>query len=85
MKNLIYVRHSDLKRSGASAFRSICPSCKTGVLLVRRIQKGSFKLSRLDNCIQCGQEFFYTDDDSLESQDFDSTVDEYETMFLVDG
>jgi len=90
MKNLIYIHHSDLKRSGESAFRSVCPSCETGILLVRRNQK-SLKLSRLDNCINCGQEFFYIDDSPLEtpvdrgSRDFDSTVDEYETMFLVES
>lgn len=60
-KTHIRVVHAELERAdGDSAFRSVCPVCKTGLLLVRRDPK-SFKLVRLDACIQCGQEFYYTD------------------------
>jgi len=37
--------------------------CKKGFLLVRRL---GINLSRYDNCILCGQTFFYTDDNIAE-------------------
>ena len=57
----IEVRHQDLEPdSDESLFRSECPICSRGVLLVRRDQK-TFHLSSWDNCISCGQQFIYTD------------------------
>jgi len=57
------VRHADLDRDDSdSAFRSTCPECNgTGILLVQRNQQ-TFKLSRIDRCIRCGQAFWYTDE-----------------------
>jgi uncharacterized protein with PIN domain len=57
----IEVKLADLpKISENSIFRSKCPKCKDGILLVRR-EPDTLKLSAYDNCISCGQIFFYTD------------------------
>jgi hypothetical protein len=57
----IEVLHSELKRSGTSIFRSYCPTCKEGLLLVRR--NADMKLSRYDHCVFCGQKVVYMDRD----------------------
>ena len=57
----IRVAHAELERADEdSAYRSACPVCETGLLLIHRDQE-SFKLIRSDTCIQCGQGFYYTD------------------------
>ena len=59
------VRHADLERAtDDSAFKSKCPKCKTGVLLIRRDQV-SFRLLEYDSCIACGQQVLYLDIDDL--------------------
>lgn len=58
---LIDVRHSELKRWSESCFKSCCPACKEGVLLVYRNPE-TFKLVRMDRCIVCGQTVRYLDD-----------------------
>ncbi len=61
-KTPIHVRHRDLERSTQdSPFRSYCPVCGGGVLLVHRHNDG--QLNRADRCTLCGQEFFYEDPD----------------------
>ena len=55
----IHVRHSSLKRIGDSAYRSSCPCCRVGILLVRRDSDG--QITPNDNCITCGQAFIYDD------------------------
>lgn len=60
-KPVIKVRHEDLERfSDESLFKSKCPTCKEGVLLVSRHPK-TFVLISEDFCILCGQHYFYTD------------------------
>jgi len=59
-KSPIKAKHSDLTRWSDSDFKSKCPACPDGVLLVRRNEK-TFKLERLDFCVACGQAFIYTD------------------------
>ncbi len=59
-KEPIEVKHADLERSGESAYRSVCPSCKAGYLLVKRDQT-TFEILSEDNCILCGQQFVYMD------------------------
>lgn len=55
------VSHAKLKRlSEDSVFKSVCPVCKEGVLLVAR-DPGSFSLINLDRCTYCAQKFLYTD------------------------
>ena len=54
----IRVRHEKLKRVGDSAFRSECPACHRGVLMVRRDQE-TYELLKEDYCLLCGQAFVY--------------------------
>lgn len=57
----IEVRHSLLSRATTeSAYRSVCPSCHHGILLVRRDEL-TMKLQRDDRCISCGQAVRYLD------------------------
>jgi thiol-disulfide isomerase/thioredoxin len=57
----VLVSHLDLERvSNDSLFRSWCPSCKKGMLLVQRDQ-GTFRLINVDRCTLCGQTVIYTD------------------------
>lgn len=59
---MIKVFHSELKRfSQDSNYKSICPKCDNGVLLIYR-DLLTFLLMRQDRCISCGQEFIYQDD-----------------------
>ena len=57
---VLQVKHRELERVGDSLFRSRCPVCKQGFLLVYRDQ-GSFELLLEDRCMLCGQSVFYTD------------------------
>jgi hypothetical protein len=55
------VSHSELTRSDdASDYRSICPVCEHGVLLVQR-DTDTMELMAEDICILCGQRFTYSD------------------------
>lgn len=54
------VKHKELKRSGDSMFRSECPSCEIGILMMQR-DSFVFKLSVNDYCTYCGRRFKYTD------------------------
>lgn len=58
----IRVSHANLQPygSGESAYRRLCPKCKTGALMVRRDLE-SLALTNLDNCTLCGQHFIYSD------------------------
>lgn len=59
------VRWTQLERaSGDSAFRSECPVCGQGLLLVRRTSNLE-NFSCYDNCITCGQTFVYEDEEIL--------------------
>jgi hypothetical protein len=60
-KPILEVRHADLTRySSESDFKSDCPACGEGILLVSRLI-GKFLLSRYERCTLCGQAFWYTD------------------------
>ena len=64
----VIVKHAELERENdVSIFRSICPVCKKGMLLVRRNQK-TLRLEAEDNCILCGQHFYYSDIEELRNQ-----------------
>ena len=63
-KPVLIVSHTKLKRSGESPYRSECPVCKKGVLLMRR-DENTFKLEKEDSCILCGQRVLYDDLDFL--------------------
>lgn len=62
LKNkVLVIKHAELERaSDSSLFRSKCPVCKEGLLLVQRDQV-TLKLVEYDNCILCGQLFRYED------------------------
>ena len=64
MKNFgkprIKINHKDLTRADDSMYRSICPVCEDGMLLVTRNPK-TFRIEKNDNCISCGQQFEYLD------------------------
>ena len=71
-KDPIKVLHSELERFSDSAYKSKCPACKTGILLIYRLQPKAIhetqpsgkehSLLRRDRCISCGQQFIYTDE-----------------------
>jgi hypothetical protein len=61
----IKVKHADLTRASAdSPFKSKCPACPTGLLLVYRDPK-TWELEAVDRCVSCGQLFIYDDIDCL--------------------
>lgn len=45
-----WVKHGELTRSGESPYRSTCPVCKEGLLLIARLDNGD--LNKLDSCIR---------------------------------
>lgn len=57
---LIEISHMELLRYGDSMYKSICPTCKMGLLLVGRDQE-TLILQEYDRCILCGQRVRYTD------------------------
>lgn len=58
----IRVKHSKLKRwSEDSPFKSICPACPDGILLMRRKQTPPHELEETDYCVGCGQAVIYED------------------------
>lgn len=54
------VYHRDLERTGESPYRSQCPACKRGILMVNR-QETTLGLRREDWCTVCGQQYHYLD------------------------
>lgn len=55
------IKHADLTRlSEDSIYKSVCPKCSEGSLLLRRDSLTWF-LRNYDNCILCGQHVIYTD------------------------
>ncbi len=56
------IEHRQLERLDEnSVFKSKCPTCKHGALLMNR-DATTLKLIRTDNCILCGQKFLYVGD-----------------------
>lgn len=59
------VEHEKLERySETSPYKSVCPVCKEGVLMMGRNLE-TLVLQEHDFCILCGQQFRYTDIDKL--------------------
>jgi hypothetical protein len=60
----LHVLHAELERvSEDSAYKSVCPACKGGLLAVHRVM-GSVQghvLLRHDRCFGCGQQVVYQD------------------------
>jgi len=63
-KSCVQVKHSELTRVGHSHYKSECPVCKRGMLLIAR-SWDTLILEELDRCILCGQQFQYTDIENL--------------------
>lgn len=59
-KNPIHINHKDLKNFGDGAYKSECPVCDDGLLLMRRNMK-TLKLDKHDICVSCGQRVIYDD------------------------
>lgn len=67
-KPILVLKHSSLRRFSDSAYKSHCPQCRDGVLLVRRDPK-TFALEEDDFCVSCGQTFRYSDIEKLRSRE----------------
>lgn len=79
-----HVRHSELERfCKDSGFKSVCPICQQGILLVHRdlTENGNSELLEFDYCTLCGQRFIYDDIESLRKFDHESGA--YKTMAVV--
>lgn len=60
-KEPITVVHAEMERATEETiFRSVCPVCREGLLLVSRDQR-TLKLRDTDNCTLCGQRVIYSD------------------------
>jgi hypothetical protein len=60
-KEPLFLKHADLERaSDNSEYRSNCPVCKIGMLLVMRDQS-TLEIIQKDYCVLCGQHVIYTD------------------------
>lgn len=71
----LHVLHAELQRfSQESDYRSLCPCCKAGVLLVSRNQE-TFALTRLDRCTYCAQLFVY-EDTTIAGEEVEPLADE---------
>lgn len=57
---IIEINHKNLSRFGGSPYKSVCPKCEEGLLLIYRDQK-SLVLQEYDRCVLCGQQFKYKD------------------------
>jgi len=55
------VKHQSLTRVDDSLFRSKCPSCRDGRLMMKRTNPKCLYLSNEDMCVSCGRRFIYTD------------------------
>ena len=64
-----HIAHKDLERyDDRSAFRSVCPVCEKGILLVRR-DASTMQLEEDDYCTHCAQHIIYSDIDELREND----------------
>ena len=59
-KEPITIKHADLERYSDSPYKSICPVCNEGLLLVSR-NRETFQIESNDMCILCGQHVIYED------------------------
>jgi len=79
-KPVLKIPHSELVRdSEYSKFKSKCPKCEDGLLLVARVN-GFGKLSEKDNCVGCGQKIIYTDIQNLRAYD---ALDRFATNYYI--
>ena len=63
------VRHADLERSSEeSCYKSKCPECEDGVLLIRRDPDTAVLMAE-DTCISCARRFIYEDIEDLRKKE----------------
>ena len=68
-KDVIDVEWIKLKQTSTdTTYKSECPVCYSGMLLVYRNQE-TMQLEALDRCILCGQAFRYTDIEDMRAMD----------------
>lgn len=78
---LIKVVHSELVRVGESAYRSLCPVCKNGHLMVTR-NRNTLGIMRVDSCTFCCQGVIYQDD-RIADEAVEPLPDEYIEKFYA--
>jgi predicted RNA-binding Zn-ribbon protein involved in translation (DUF1610 family) len=84
-KPIRQVQHSNLERASEdSPYRSWCPECGKGILMVGR-DNDTLKLQKIDHCTHCGQLFFYEDPDIAGEpfEPFPTTLDK--ALVALDG
>lgn len=65
-----FVYHKNLARfSEDSPYKSKCPFCENGILIIYRESVSPFRLRSVDYCISCGQEVEYLDIEDLRKQE----------------
>jgi len=70
-KPAIKTRHDELERlHNRSPYKSKCPECKKGVLLINREMTPPHRLLDFDRCVLCGQLFQYVDILTMRKKDF---------------
>jgi len=67
-KPILDVIHAELERFSDSIYKSVCPACKEGLLLVGRYPE-TMLLNEYDRCVLCGQRVRYLDIDTLRGKD----------------
>ena len=66
---VLEIHHSELERfSKTSIYKSVCPVCEQGLLLIYRNQK-TLKLEEYDRCVLCGQLIRYLDIELLRKRE----------------
>jgi hypothetical protein len=67
-KQVVNVNHNELTRFGDGIYKSECPECKEGLLLVGRNQE-TLILEEYDYCVLCGQSFRYLDIETMRERE----------------
>lgn len=65
----LHVKHAELLRTSYdSIYKTVCPACDDGLLLVARDQK-TFELLADDRCVLCGQRVIYDDIEEMRQKE----------------
>jgi hypothetical protein len=68
-KEVITIKHSSLPPPNESKYSRTCTVCNEGLLLMRR-DKTTLILQPEDNCLLCGQSYFYEDIEDVRATDW---------------
>jgi len=69
LKSILEIPHMELERYGNSIYKSVCPVCHKGLLLVRRHQE-TLIFEEYDSCVLCGQRIRYLDINNLRKRNW---------------